>query len=1213
LNILTLNTLLPEPSVEVCMHKRYNRHSLIPLILSLLLAACGGGGGSGADPIIQQPGDTAPAARIINGGISVQSPIIIAGQSTRLSAVLIEGFDPDELSFTWRIVDEPGGAFLSAADKPETVLTTALPGEHVISLTVSSGQKTDTRQITVIAEGLPENRPPSASIFTESSRAMIGEALLFDGSSSSDPDNDSLSFTWELPGKPQGSSAALSGSGASNDMVYLTPDLQGEYTVTLQVSDGELTSPIQTLTITAAPPGGNAPPKAIVTPEKLEVAVGTQTSLTGSQSTDPDGDSLSYRWQLLHKPAGSQSVLTSSTSSATYLTPDTEGEYRIELIVSDGRAESAASLATLTATEQDNNLIRPFADAGEDQRVSIGDEVLLDGRGSSTENEADLFFSWSLLSAPSGNVTLSDKNSATPYFTPDLPGVYLVQLIVNNGQLNSEPDSVEIQVNAPPVADAGDDRQIGLGSPVTLDGSASSDPDMGPQPLVYRWQVHDPNGDVLSLENADQKITRFTPLQLGSYTLFLSVDDGLDSHTAQAVVEVAPAADQQPVADAGNSTTVDTGETVYLNGSNSFDPDSDPLTFHWRFASLPAGSLLDDSDIVQFPSSPGASFTPDRDGRYDVALTVNDGSLDSDPDTVIVTAFSRPVADAGPDRTVGLGAEVILNGGDSHTPQGNTLNYAWTLTPPATSMAELSSVQGQITSFTPDVPGSYRVGLIVDDEFFSSDEVIVDITAVNTFVRTYGGSGVEFGGPVYEFEDGSGYLIGGESNSPSIAEHGDYDMVLIGTDSSGSPTWRRVYGGAGAEELWSLATRSEGGFYLAGFSNSFGEDTGDLSGAGDAYLVETTAQGIQLNQTAYGSTDLDQAQVVLPTSDGGLILAGYTQSPDLAPQGVNDANMYVVKLTAGREIAWEKSYGGELVEDAWGIAEKPGGNGFLVAGFSDSYADKPRGDAYIVEIDADGNQLSGVTLGEPGLYDEFYDLLRIGNSNRYLAVGYTESDQDSDGDFYFVIISNDTAGELQVEKEIALGGSAHDEAHAVSPCDDGGFALVGTTLSYGHSALNPDILLVRTDGTGIQSWQHTYGGMASDQAWSITQTRDGGYLIGGNTASIGQGLQDMLLIKTDPTGNVAPLPNSLPPVSQDEGTGVDIDGATGFLEPNAQPLTFEAINLPASLAVNANTGRITGTLPEVTSDRTIQATLIATDTGGLSAASTLKFTIKNTD
>ncbi len=1281
------------------MHKKYNPHSLIPLLLSLFLAACGGGGGSGGDPIIPQPGNTAPIARIsadlintqtgetvtlsaanssdpdgdplkfswdltskpegssaeltnpgdavtqltldtegsytvtlvasdgfsdsspatlvlsagenLKGGISVQSPTITAGQSTRLSAIPISGIDPDELSFAWRIVDEPGGASLSAIDEPETILTTALPGEHVISLTVSSSQNSDTRQITVFAKGLPDNRPPSASIFTESTRTTIGEALLFDGRSSSDPDNDLLSFTWELTEKPPGSSAVLSGS--SDDRVYLTADLQGEYTVTLQVSDGELTSPLQTLTVTASPPGANTPPEAIITPEEVETSVGVRTYLDGFQSTDPDGDSLSYRWQLLHKPAGSQSALTNSTSSATYLTPDTEGEYRIELIVSDGRIESTASLATVTATEQDNNLIRPIADAGEDQLVSIGDEVLLDGRGSSTENEGNLFFSWTLVSTPSASTTLSNNTSATPHFTPDHSGTYLVQLIVNNGQLNSEPDTVEIQVNAPPVSDAGDDRQIDLGSHVTLDGGASSDPDTGPQPLAYRWQVHDPDGAPIPLEGADQKITRFTPLQTGIYTLSLTVDDGLDSHTAQAIVEVVPAPDQQPVADAGGNTVADTGETVYLNGSDSFDPDSDPLTFHWSFTNRPADSLLEDADIIQSPSSPEASFTPDRDGRYDVALTVNDGTLDSDPDTVIITAISRPVADAGPDRSVGLGAEVTLNAGDSHAPQGNTLAYSWTFDPPATSMAELSSPQGQIVSFIPDVPGSYRIGLTVDDEFFSSDEFIVEITAVNTFMRTYGGAGVDFGGPVHELEDGSGYIIGGESNSPSIAEQGDYDMVLIATDSAGNEIWREVYGGAGAEELWSLAAKPDGGFYLAGFSNSFGEETGDSSGAGDAYLVETTSRGVQLNQKTYGSTDLDQAQVVLPTADGGLILAGYTQSPDLAPQGVNDANMYVIKQTAGGEVAWERSYGGELVEDAWGIAEKPDGSGFLVAGFTDSYADKARGDAYIVEIDADGNQLSSLTLGEPGLYDEFYDLRRIGNSNRYIAVGYTESHQDSNGDFYFVIISNDASGELRVEKEIALGGTAHDEAHAVALCDDGGFALIGTTLSYGHSALNPNILLIRTDGEGNQIWQHTYGGTASDQSWSITQTMDGGYLIGGNTASIGQGLQDILLIKTGPDGNVAPLARPLPPLSQNEGTGVDIDGAAGFLEPNAQPLTFEAINLPAGLAVNANTGRITGTLPDMTSDRTIQVTLIATDPNGLSATSTLKLTIKDTD
>ncbi len=1177
------------------------------LLLSFLLTGCGGGGGSDDAPIIAPPGDSD-----FQGGISVQAPVVTAGRSTQLRATSINGFAPESLSYAWTLLQQPGNATLEPANERETTLTTALPGEHVIRLTVSSGQNSDTVEVIVDAVAPGANRPPTAAIKVEHNQATIGEPFLLDGSASSDPDNDPLSFTWVLADGPAGSNATL--SSTSQQTIFLTADQEGDYTVSLQVDDGEFSSQIQSVTINAQEPRANESPQAVITPETIQAAVGTRTFLDGSQSTDPDGDSLSYRWQLLHQPAGSQSTLTNNTSSATYLTPDTEGEYRIELVVSDGRVESSATQATIIATEQDNNLIRPIADAGEKQLVSIGDEVLLDGGGSRTENEEDLFFSWSLLSTPSGNVTLSDKNSATPFFTPDRAGIYLAQLIVSNGQLNSEPDTVEIQVNAPPVADAGSDRQIYLGSRLTLDGSASSDSDSGPQPLVYSWQVRDANGTPLPLEEADQKITRFTPLQTGFYTLILTVDDGLDNHTAQAIVEVVSAPAQHPVADAGGSATVDTGETVYLNGSGSFDPESDPLTFHWSFINLPAGSLLSDADINQVSaSSPEASFVPDRDGRYDVALIVNDGTFDSEPDTAIITAVSRPVADAGPDRTVGLGTEVVLNGGDSLAPQGNALNYSWSLEPPASSQAQLSSAQGELTSFTPDVPGSYHIGLTVDDGLLTSDEFVVKITAVNSFMRTYGGSGVDFGGPVHELEDGSGYIIGGESNSPSIAEHGDYDMVLIGTDRAGTATWREVYGGAGAEELWSLAAKSDGGFYLAGFSNSFGEDTGDSSGAGDAYLVETLTQGVQFNQDVYGSTDLDQAQAVLPTSDGGLILAGYSQSPDMAPQGVNDASMYIIKRSAGGEITWEKSYGGALVEDAWGIAEKPDSSGFLIAGFSDSFADNSRGDAYLVEIDADGNQLSGLTLGDPGLYDEFYDLNRIGDSHRYIAVGYTESHQDSNGDFYFVIISNETPGELRVEKEIALGGTAYDDAHAVATCDDGGFALVGTTHSYGHSALNPDILLIRTGGTGNQIWQHTYGGAANDQAWSITQTLDGGYLIGGNTASFGQGLQDMLLIKTENDGNVPPIALSLPAISQNEGTAVDIDGAAGFLEPNAQPLTFEVINLPGELSLNTNTGRVSGTLPEVTSDRTIPVTLIASDPEGRSAAATLMLTIMDRD
>ncbi|MCK6526425.1 PKD domain-containing protein [Myxococcota bacterium] len=185
----------------------------------------------------------------------------------------------------------------------------------------------------------------------------------------------------------------------------------------------------------------------------LWVEVGQTAVLDGSASYDPDARPLTYDWSLLSAPAGSAAGIVGSTSVQAALVPDVEGTYSVELLVDDG-TQTATDSAHVNATaggggdDDDDDVPNtpPVADAGSDRSTTEGQEVTLDGSGSFDHDGDNLAYSWSAVAWPIDPPNLSGADGPYPRFTPEDPGTYVVQLIVNDGYVNSPPDQVTVTV-----------------------------------------------------------------------------------------------------------------------------------------------------------------------------------------------------------------------------------------------------------------------------------------------------------------------------------------------------------------------------------------------------------------------------------------------------------------------------------------------------------------------------------------------------------------------------------------------------------------------------------------------------------------------------------------------------------------------------------------------------------------------------------------------
>lgn len=498
---------------------------------------------------------------------------------------------------------------------------TASIGTHTYTLTVIDPYGAASSDDVVVTVNPAPNGAPVAKAGDDQTKAIPHDgdpattpnvSFDLDGSSSSDPDNDPLTYTWK-----EGSTTL--GSGAK-----LTVSLGvGRHTITLTVDDGYGGANSDDVVLTVNPEPNQAPLADAGGDQNLNIAHGGTTkdfTLDGSKSSDPDGDKIAYEWSLGGSVVGTDKTL-SQTKGA--------GSYTYTLKVTDSYGASNSSTATVTVNPPSNGA--PKANAGDDQTVASAHGAstaafTLDGSASSDPDGDTLTYEWKEGATIVGRIAKLNLSASI--------GTHTYTLKVTDPYSASSSDEVVITVtaaaNQAPVAKAGPDQTVTVphdGNPTTdkasftLDGSGSSDPDG--DAITYEWKE---GGSVVGT-TAKLSLTR----KAGTYTFTLKVTDPSGaSSTDDVAVTVNAEPNQTPVANAGPDQYITSyyGLLVKLNGSGSSDPDGDPLTYVWT----------EGGAQIATGAKPSVHLEP---GIHIVTLTVSDPYGASSTDTVQITVDPR--------------------------------------------------------------------------------------------------------------------------------------------------------------------------------------------------------------------------------------------------------------------------------------------------------------------------------------------------------------------------------------------------------------------------------------------------------------------------------------------------------------------------------------------------------------------------------------------
>ena len=384
----------------------------------------------------------------------------------------------------------------------------------------------------------------------------------------------------------------------------------------------------------------------------------------------------------------------------------------------------------------------------------------------------------------------------------------------------------------------------------------------------------------------------------------------------------------------------------------------------------------------------------------------------------------------------------------------------------------------------------FRFGILVLMFFL----ILLPVSAfANTWTKTYINSRVDSADSIQETSD-NGFIVAGNSQSTNYS-----DYWVLKLDANGNVVWQKTYGSSSYDYARSIQETSDNGFIVAGYTAySSGYDS-------DYWVLKLDANGNVVWQKTYGSSSYDYARSIQETSDNGFIVAGYT-----AYSSGYDSDYWVLKLDANGNVVWQKTYGGFAYDYASSIQETSD-NGFIVAGYTYSYGAGGT-DYWVLKLDANGNVIWQKTYGGSS-FDEVSSIQET-SDNGFIVAGSTDSYGAGSDDYW--VLKLDANGNVVWQK--TYGGFAYDYASSIQETSDNGFIVAGYTYSYG--AGGTDYWVLKLDANGNVIWQKTYGGSSTDIANSIQETSDNGFIVAGYTYSYGAGYSDYWILKLDANGNV---------------------------------------------------------------------------------------------
>ncbi|MCZ7646336.1 MAG: PKD domain-containing protein [Planctomycetota bacterium] len=577
-------------------------------------------------------------APTVNLPESVQA---IVNEPVRIEAV-VEDEDQDRLTLKWSVL-EPKDFKLpeEAAAQNPLIFTPPEKRVYLVQLVANDGKADSKAGQVQVHVGSEIDLAPTA-IVRGPEKAVAGQEVVLSGAESQDPELKRLSYAWKQVAGP----AIPAPRPGINDKEWtFTPEEKGEYKVELVVGDGvnESQPHVFKFSVAEAPSKPEVAPE--VTPEVAQPAppaerknrvpvaaiaepatvfAGDAAELDGSGSKDEDGDKLTYRWRVLDKTPAVD--LGDRDGPKLKVTTVEQGTVRVELLVNDGKADSAPCVVQLKILRKQ---AEPLAQPEGPTTGSVGEELVLSGEKSRSPGGGRITeYFWLQVPESGPDAKLSERQArqARLVFRPEAPGAYAFQLVVvdENGQ-KSPPATwtvnVAVAAKAPQaVAKVLGEGPFALGQELVLSAEESKDPEG--LALEFRWkQLDGPRQVDMKPDGAKLSVR---PQQPGQYAFEVSVDNGKAKSSDRVSFEVGEG-DKPPIARIAELVPVEAGDKLTLDATGSSDPEGKALEYRWKALSWPEGgepslgwlAYKRDNLKVKLPKA----------GEYEFELKVYDGKL----------------------------------------------------------------------------------------------------------------------------------------------------------------------------------------------------------------------------------------------------------------------------------------------------------------------------------------------------------------------------------------------------------------------------------------------------------------------------------------------------------------------------------------------------------------------------------------------------------